>query len=109
MADKKIRLKAKKGAPEFVVQGNLRAEIKNGYYETDNPRFADYLIGEGYASDVEEAASPKRTAASKPKPEARQKRAKTVEPSETVAKTEKAAVALEFTGQVEPKTEGGTE
>ena len=39
----KFRVKAGKDAPDFVAHGNLHAEKKNGFYETDNARFAGHL------------------------------------------------------------------
>ncbi len=46
MAAERIRVQAREDAPEFVVQGNLRAEKQRGYYETDDSRFAQWLADE---------------------------------------------------------------
>ena len=61
-----IRIKAVKGAPEYVGHGNFAAENKGGYVETDNRRFADHLIASGFGEEettpsAEAAATPPKT------------------------------------------------
>ena len=44
MADKKkIRIKAAKGAPELVAHGNVSSVNENGYFETTDERFAEFI------------------------------------------------------------------
>jgi hypothetical protein len=90
----KFRVRAGKDAPDFVAHGNLHAEKKNGFYETDNARFAGHLE-QLFGSS---AAAPETA-----KPKAKRKPAK-------VAKT--AAAAEETTAEApadNTETTGGNE
>ncbi len=51
---KEIVLKAKSGAPEFIAQGVYDVTLEDGYYRTSSRAFADSIIGNGYATEVEE-------------------------------------------------------
>lgn len=56
---KQFRIKAAADAPDLVAHGNLEAEKKGGYYETDHERFADLLkrdygLGHGDAEETNE-------------------------------------------------------
>ena len=96
MAEKvtKIRIKAAKGAPEFVSHGNAGAENKRGYFETTDRKFADHIIASGYGTEdtKSEKPTPKAKPAAKPAKAA-------------AAKTE----ASEPTAEKETGREGGTE
>ncbi|MCC7308383.1 MAG: hypothetical protein IT173_12520 [Acidobacteria bacterium] len=92
-----IRIKAVKGAPEYVGHGNFGAENKGGYFETDNRRFADHLIASGFGEETtpsaEAAATPPKTGG---------------EPEETTPSAE-AAATLPNTGGEPEKKKGGNE
>lgn len=68
---KKIVLQATKGAPEFYSQGNIGAEQKNGYFETEDRGLADAIISAGFGKEIEEkqVASKSSTKAPKAKKE----------------------------------------
>lgn len=57
---KKIILKAKKDAPEFVSMGNLATEQADGHFQTDNRELADYLVAQNFAVETEDDHAPKR-------------------------------------------------
>ena len=59
----KIYIKANENAPEFISQGNFHAERKEGYFETDNRKLADFIIGAGHGKEVK-----KKSSQTKPKP-----------------------------------------
>ena len=72
---KKIRIKAAKDAPESVSHGNFDADNVNGYFETENRKFADHIINSGYGKEVNSSPKPKvkspkstKKATAKPKP-----------------------------------------
>lgn len=87
MQKEKIRIKAAKNAPDGIGHGNFYVEKKNGFYVTDDRRFADHIIASGHGT---EAKPEPRPAAARPKA----KSAKAAEPAASAAET---------------KTEGGTE
>jgi hypothetical protein len=50
---KEIILKAAKDAPEFIAQGHCSVTLEDGCYRTESRAFADSIIGNGYATEVE--------------------------------------------------------
>ena len=51
---KEIVLKALEGAPEFIAQGVRDVTLKDGYYRTAHRAFADSIIANGHATEVED-------------------------------------------------------
>ena len=64
---KKIRIKAAKDAPESVSHGNFDAENVNGYFETTDERFAEFIRQNYGVAGGEKGSAPakKKTAAKK--------------------------------------------
>jgi hypothetical protein len=117
MSQKKIRIKAGKDAPDQVAHGNLLAEKKDGYYTTDNRRFADHIVASGYGKETaasketsEKPAAKKATAA---RPAASRRTAKTASRAKTSAAVNKAgaeaAPVLPAETAAAADTKGGTE
>lgn len=55
-----ILLRAADNAPEFIAQGVFDVTLEGGYYRTKNRAFADSIISNGYATEVEKEGEAKR-------------------------------------------------
>lgn len=52
-----FKLKAVKNAPEQIAHGNFLAELKKGFYEVADRRFADHIIAAGHGVETESKMS----------------------------------------------------
>lgn len=69
MDKKKITIRAAEGSPEEVTQGNMTVTLRNGCYETDHAKFAEYLEREyGVKEAPKPAAAAQPAALSIPRP-----------------------------------------